>query len=148
MARLFALFFYKKTAAKEPRHSVLLVSNPPIAALPTAKTDGALSKNRTCDSSLPRTCFTTRLLGQFAKLLTDYTVRHKKIKEKRSTPVEKYGETGMWSFYSATLICPGISVSGRGFGAVAIPPNGICATRVHPSGNSNISRTILSITGL
>ena len=43
---------------------------------------GALSKNRTCDSSLPRTCFTTRLLGQLAKLLTDYTVHHEKIKEK------------------------------------------------------------------
>lgn len=37
------------------------------------KKSGALSKNRTCDSSLPRTCFTTRLLGRLkTKVLYGY----------------------------------------------------------------------------
>ena len=34
---------------------------------------GALSKNRTCDSSLPRTCFTTRLLGRLRFIITAIT---------------------------------------------------------------------------
>ncbi len=42
---------------------------------------GALSKNRTCDSSLPRTCFTTRLLGQSRSHYTDI---HTKINIKIS----------------------------------------------------------------
>ena len=33
------------------------------------KFSGALSKNRTCDSSLPRTCFTTRLLGHCPRII-------------------------------------------------------------------------------
>ena len=46
------------------------------------KTSGALSKNRTCDSSLPRTCFTTRLLGQ--SLPANYKGCAQKIKDKKS----------------------------------------------------------------
>ena len=43
---------------------------------------GALSKNRTCDSSLPRTCFTTRLLGQ--QNFPNYNLPHIKSKNKKS----------------------------------------------------------------
>ena len=43
--------------------------------------DGALSKNRTCDSSLPRTCFTTRLLGR--QNFFNYTKPQEKIKDKK-----------------------------------------------------------------
>ena len=48
---------------------------------------GALSKNRTCDSSLPRTCFTTRLLGRFVKSRANYTDIQKKIKQKPPCPI-------------------------------------------------------------
>ena len=47
-----------------------------LKKIPRRGISGALSKNRTCDSSLPRTCFTTRLLGlNFPPIIR---TRHKK----------------------------------------------------------------------
>lgn len=69
------------------------------------KTSGALSKNRTCDSSLPRTCFTTRLLGQ--RLPANYKYHTPKIKDKkhpakfagfRSTNIHNYSIQQLTAF--------------------------------------------------
>ena len=58
-----------------------------VTSTPFPKKRGALSKNRTCDSSLPRTCFTTRLLGQFENHGQIIRTSRKKSSKNRHRPI-------------------------------------------------------------
>ena len=64
-----------------------VVSRINIFIKPTSCICGALSKNRTCDSSLPRTCFTTRLLGQFENHGQIIRTSRKKSSKNRHRPI-------------------------------------------------------------
>ncbi len=74
-----------------------VVSRINIFIKPTSCICGALSKNRTCDSSLPRTCFTTRLLGQLMGIIPT------NAKKSTKNPISlMYGASYLFCQFSTT----------------------------------------------